>query len=437
MKRNKARVELQDFLNAYVYAGGLLVIATLLAFSISHSWSFLAWPLELKDKILVAMLFIFLILAQYYPLAISFNVKIVVQTSIIYAAILLLPLPWSALIIGAGVLLGHELSRRPHLDGIINGGIAMLASESAQISFVTVGGHIPPSHIDIKEALALILAAVVLFIVERWLVAVSVAIYAHSRPWSVFRSIWYEALREEIALFLLGFLTVLVVQIHLWAIFLTAVPIALVYISLRNSLQLRVLTRDAVEKMADVIDHRDPYTAGHSIRVAELATRIAQEMGLPWEEIQLIRAAARVHDLGKIEIDSNVLRKPGRFDDREWELMRRHPIVGAEIISRFPEFARGADYIRYHHERWDGRGYPYGLKGEEIPLGARIIAVADAYDAMATDRPYRKALSTDVIRRELERGAGVQWDPKVVIAFFRVMGWDEETTAPEGIPALA
>ena len=189
--------------------------------------------------------------------------------------------------------------------------------------------------------------------------------------------------------------------------------------------------------MADVIDHRDPYTAGHSIRVSELATRIAQEMGLPWDEVQLIRAAARVHDLGKIEIDGNVLRKPGHFDDREWELMRRHPIVGAEIIARFPEFARGADYIRYHHERWDGQGYPYGLKGEEIPLGARIIAVADSYDAMATDRPYRKALSTDVIRRELARGAGVQWDPEVVAAFFRVMGWDEETAAPEGIPALA
>ncbi len=437
MKESKTRVGTLNFFNIRVYAGGMLVLAVLLAIWIAHNWEILAWPLGSRDAILAAMLFVFLILAQYYPLAISLNVKIVVNTSLIYASILLLPLPWSALVVGAGVALGHEISRRPHLDGIINAGTSMLAAEIAQIVFVLAGGHIPPASIDLKEAGALSLAALVLFLTERWLAAVSVAIYAHTRPWTVFRSVWNEALREEIALFLLGFLTVLVVQIHLWAILLTAVPIALVYISLRNSLQLRVLTRDAVEKMADVIDHRDPYTAGHSIRVSELATRIAQEMRLPWEEIQLIRAAARVHDLGKIEIDSNVLRKPGRFDDREWELMRRHPIVGAEIISRFPEFARGADYIRYHHERWDGRGYPYGLKGEEIPLGARIIAVADSYDAMATDRPYRKALSTDVIRRELARGAGVQWDPEVVAAFFRVMGWDEETTAPEGVPALA
>ncbi|NPA91049.1 MAG: HD-GYP domain-containing protein [Chloroflexi bacterium] len=215
---------------------------------------------------------------------------------------------------------------------------------------------------------------------------------------------------------------------------LTTIPVALVYLSLRNSLRLQVLTRDAVEKMADVIDRRDPYTAGHSIRVADLAARIAIEMGLPWEEVETIRAAARVHDLGKIEIDSIVLNKPGRLDDREWELMRRHPIVGAEIISRFPEFARGADYIRYHHERWDGKGYPYGLKGEEIPLGARIIAVADSYDAMTTDRPYRRALSRDVVVAELKRGAGVQWDPRVVAAFLRVLGEEESQSGTDAIP---
>ena len=110
--------------------------------------------------------------------------------------------------------------------------------------------------------------------------------------------------------------------------------------------------------------------------------------------------------------------------------MRRHPLVGAEIISRFPEFARGADYIRYHHERWDGKGYPYGLRGEEIPLGARIIAVADSYDAMTTDRPYRRALSRDVVMAELKRGAGVQWDPDVVAAFLRILG-DETPSGSE------
>ncbi len=274
------------------------------------------------------------------------------------------------------------------------------------------------------------MAAVTQVTFDRFLVAVAFSLHFGTRLWSFFADLWQGALKEEVALYLLGLLTVMVVEVHPWGLLLTVIPVALVYLSLRNSLRLQVLTRDAVEKMADVIDRRDPYTAGHSIRVADLAARIATEMGLPWDEVETIRAAARVHDLGKIEIDSVVLNKPGRLEGREWELMRRHPIVGAEIISRFPEFARGADYIRYHHERWDGKGYPYGLRGEEIPLGARIIAVADSYDAMTTDRPYRRALSRDVVMAELKRGAGVQWDPDVVAAFLRILG-DETPSGSE------
>ncbi len=390
------------------------------------------WRYYLDTRyLLLGMTFIVLISsAEKFPLFISSKVKIIVDTSLVYAVILLFPPPLAAIILLISNVLGHVINKAPRIDILVNAGVVVVVSSITQVIYMLFGGKIPFVWEGWYTIIPLTMAAVTQVTFDRFLVAVAFSLHFGTRLWSFFADLWQGALKEEVALYLLGLLTVMVVEVHPWGLLLTVIPVALVYLSLRNSLRLQVLTRDAVEKMADVIDRRDPYTAGHSIRVADLAARIATEMGLPWDEVETIRAAARVHDLGKIEIDSVVLNKPGRLEGREWELMRRHPIVGAEIISRFPEFARGADYIRYHHERWDGKGYPYGLRGEEIPLGARIIAVADSYDAMTTDRPYRRALSRDVVMAELKRGAGVQWDPDVVAAFLRILG-DETPSGSE------
>ncbi len=236
---------------------------------------------------------------------------------------------------------------------------------------------------------------------------------------------------EHVSLYLMGILTALTVQENLWTILLLAVPLGIVYISLQKSLQIRQLTRGAVEKMADIIDRRDPYTYGHSQRVASLAERIAEEMHLSWEETERVKAAARVHDLGKIAMDRTVLEKKEVLSEEEWRKMQEHPSLGAEILQNFPDFRDGTEYVRYHHERWDGRGYPEGLSGEKIPLGARIIAVADSYDAMARARPYRDALPEEKVRSIFVDGAGKQWDPRVVEALFKVLGWD---TLPLHVP---
>jgi len=133
--------------------------------------------------------------------------------------------------------------------------------------------------------------------------------------------------------------------------------------------------------------------------------------------VEMIRLAARVHDLGKIAVPDAVLHKEGRLTDQEFELMKKHPQDGADILAKFPEYRRGRELVLAHHERIDGRGYPRGLAGAAIPLGARIIAVADAWDAMTSNRPYRTALDQDVALAELMRGRGRQWDAKVVDAF--------------------
>ena len=158
--------------------------------------------------------------------------------------------------------------------------------------------------------------------------------------------------------------------------------------------------------LANALEAKDPYTRGHSERVATLAHRVALAAGVSPSGADTIAQAGLLHDLGKIGIPEQVLRKPGPLDPEEWAMMRRHPIVGAQIVAPLEFFADGAIIVRHHHERHDGSGYPDGLREQLIPLGSRIVAVADVYDALTSDRPYRPRLSRDEAVRRLQAEAG-------------------------------
>jgi HD-GYP domain-containing protein (c-di-GMP phosphodiesterase class II) len=173
--------------------------------------------------------------------------------------------------------------------------------------------------------------------------------------------------------------------------------------------------------MADILDARDSYTHGHSLRVGEYAEKLALAMGLSGDAAHLIFLAGRLHDIGKCAIKNEVLHKPGALTDEEYQHMCIHPEVGSSMLASFPLFSECARFVRGHHERWDGDGYPDKLKGEDIPLGARIIAVADTFDAMTTTRPYRKALPLAEAHRRLAAGAGSQWDPRAIAAFLKLL----------------
>jgi len=172
----------------------------------------------------------------------------------------------------------------------------------------------------------------------------------------------------------------------------------------------------SIEALARAIDARDPYTYGHSARVARLSLELADEMGLPADELIALGRASLLHDIGKIGVEDRVLRKPGPLDKRETAAMREHPVIGYEMLKGLHFLESSLDGVRHHHEHWDGSGYPDGVKGENIPPAVRILTVADALDALTSDRPYRAAMSFPAAVRTIEAGAGYQFDPAVIHA---------------------
>jgi putative nucleotidyltransferase with HDIG domain len=180
--------------------------------------------------------------------------------------------------------------------------------------------------------------------------------------------------------------------------------------------QLQDSGQELLQVMVKAIEARDPYTSGHSVRVSRLSRTIAVELGLSAREVEQIETAALLHDVGKIyEEFAPLLRKEGRLTPEETALMQTHSVKSAElvgIITKFKGFIQ--ESVRHHHERWDGEGYPTGLQGKSIPLGARIILISDTIDAMTTDRPYRKRLGLEVVISELQKCKGTQFDPDLV-----------------------
>jgi len=205
----------------------------------------------------------------------------------------------------------------------------------------------------------------------------------------------------------------------------------------RFAVEQQLMFAGTVHALISATDAKDPYTRGHSQRVALLSRRIAESLGLKAAELKNIYIAGLVHDVGKIGVPEGVLLKEGRLSDDEFDAIKRHPEIGWRILRDIPQFAPVLDGVRYHHERFDGRGYPHGLAGRDIPLFARIIAVADTFDAMSSNRVYRAARPRAEVFAEMRRVSGAQFDPEILGAFLALdlAGYDEMNAAPE--PAFA
>ncbi|MBA3945173.1 MAG: HD domain-containing protein [Herpetosiphonaceae bacterium] len=240
--------------------------------------------------------------------------------------------------------------------------------------------------------------------------------------------------QAELVQYLIGALGVILIRFNPWAVILLLLPIYLVYSSFRRAFEFQDVARTLLHNMADLVDNRDPLTAQHSQRVAEMSAKICQELRIGCAETDLIVAAARVHDVGKIVVPDAILYKPGPLNDQEWVVMKSHVETGAHMLQsslRSGQQARRlTQIVRSHHERWDGQGYPHALAGPDIVLGGRIIAVADAFDVMTTDRPYHSRMNEHQALVVLSQGRNTQWDAVVVDALLRIRGYQLPQPTP-------
>jgi putative nucleotidyltransferase with HDIG domain len=200
--------------------------------------------------------------------------------------------------------------------------------------------------------------------------------------------------------------------------FAQTTAVAMQRLILRENVERNLV--DTITAFVNAIESKDRYLKGHSARVALYAGEIAQHLAMPPEMVEVVRRGAMLHDLGKLSIMDTILRKPERLTDEEFTIIKSHPVVGAKILEPLRFLARETCAVRHHHERWDGTGYPDGLRGEDIPIVARVVTVADVFDAITSDRPYRTALSPADAREEILQGRGTHFDPAVAEAFLRI-----------------
>ena len=239
-------------------------------------------------------------------------------------------------------------------------------------------------------------------------------------------NIWYENFRGIIlSVMAVGFLGIIVAIAYEnygpGAVVLFFIPLMLSRYSFKLYIDMRKNYYDTVKALINAIEAKDAYTSGHAARVGEYAVAIATEMNLSQKQIERIKNAALLHDIGKIGINDNILNKTERLSDLEYEVIKRHPAIGYEIIRDIGFLKDVMDIVRNHHERWDGKGYPDGLKGHQISIETSVLTIADSFDAMTTDRPYREALSEQAAIAEIIKYSGTQFNPDIIDVAVRAL----------------
>jgi diguanylate cyclase (GGDEF)-like protein/putative nucleotidyltransferase with HDIG domain len=383
------------------------------------------------------------------------NGTVSVSVGIAFAAALISGLPGVA-VVSAAIAIGSALGRlgrrqqAPSWYKIAyNWGTHVLAGSVPALAIATLHQQLDVHNLAML-ALPLGLAALAYYAIDTALIAAAITLSTGA----TFTDIWRQQFRwlagHYLSLCMIGlFLAIAYTTLGWTSMLVFTLPIVMMrhaqqqYVA-RTEKSVRELKRlnnelasanhevgdasRAIQQLNDelfltlskIIDARDPYVSGHAAKVADYATSIATELGLPAERIAAIRQAGLLHDIGKIGVSEHILHKPGKLTPEEYEQIKTHADLGAEFLETSRGLRHLAPFVRHHHERWDGRGYPHGLAGEETPLEARILSVCDAVEAMASDRPYQRAMSLEEIIIEVERGRGTHFDPELADMFIRI-----------------
>lgn len=324
----------------------------------------------------------------------------------------------------SGVSIDDLRSRVPTPVLVFNIGQLLIAHVAAGWLYLALGGRTlltadsvfaPLTYLDMPRLLfPLVALAVSAFAINAFLVTVGFSV----KYGATVREVWREHLAwlfpVQMSLSVVGVFIAQVMAIEIAGFALFVFPLLVSRQVYQHYIRLKQGYLDTVRSLVGALEAKDPYTRGHSERVAQYGAMIADSMGLPDETIQRIRLAAQLHDLGKVGLSDNVLRKPAGLTSDEYLEVTNHPEVGAQIVERVPSLCELAIIVRHHHERYDGTGYVAGLRGDEIPLESRVLAVADSFDAMTSSRAYRAAMSWSEASEEIVACQGSQFDPDIV-----------------------
>lgn len=409
---------------AWLYIAWIVVIGAGLAvwqlLRLEHPQDFLlAW----------AILVVLALLCEFYEIQLIPGHATSAAIGVVVGAILIGGSKLGILAVLPSTLIAELYLRRPFLRkdplryiAVVSFNVAQLLISVAIAGLVFQGlGGKPPPYKTIADFLRAGLVFGVFITSNAAIVSGAVHFSRGVNYWTHLKEILQARYVQIFSLGILAILIALIYALSPWYMILMLSPLFIVQISLREHMKLQRQAHLAFEKIAKIVSSRDPYTGIHSEEVAELAVKLAKALNLPEKEIARIETAARVHDLGKIAVPDAILLKPGPLTDEEWKIMKQHPVVSAEILAGLEIYKDCVDIIRHEHEHWDGSGYPDGLKGEEIPLGSRIIAVADVWHALLSDRPYRKAYTKEEARKIMQEMAGKTLDPKLVEVFLKIV----------------
>jgi putative nucleotidyltransferase with HDIG domain len=322
---------------------------------------------------------------------------------------------------------------RPKYKVLFNFGQLSLSAVASGYAYVYLGGRVfyqaggaAFTSDDFPAALLSLLAlGIVAFSVNTALLSYVLSTERGISPLEVWTSGLAWAFPMQIALTFLGASVAQVMSIELFALALFFFPLVLSRQVYLRYINLKEAYLDTVRSLVGTIEAKDRYTRGHSDRVASLSERIASSMGMSETQVESVRIAAQLHDLGKVAMADSILQKTGKLTASEIDQIRTHPAVGAQIVEKVPALRELAPVVRHHHERYDGTGYGEGLARDAIPLEARILAVADSFDAMTTARSYRPAMPVAEAVNEMVACSGDQFDPVIVGHLFKVLDFDE------------
>ncbi|TGE33853.1 HD-GYP domain-containing protein [Desulfosporosinus sp. Sb-LF] len=398
----------------------LFILMTLLALII---WLRAICQMEWSSKDIFHLLIFGLLAAasESLPVSLPRGGFVTVGFAVFLSVAILFPLGVSSSValIGGMLVFGKEVRGEPFFKRVFNASQFVVSLGVAGVVLKTTGTGF---SVEPQAIIIYLLAALAYMLTNMTVVAIALGGLQTKSPWHIWLGNIRWSIPNFVALAPLGLLMALIYNNYgSVGLFLLFIPLLISRHSFQLYMDMRENYLNTVQALVQALEAKDTYTSGHSSRVEQLAVMMAESIEMSEDKIELLKYAAVLHDVGKIGVSEIILNKEGKLLDSEWESIRSHPIIGQKIIKSIKFMFDIGNVVRHHHERYDGKGYPDGIKGEEIPLDSRIIAVADTYDAITSDRSYRKGNTYDEAIKELKRVAGAQLDPAMVEVFCKVV----------------